>query len=125
MRECGKCTKCCEGYLQMDDPLFAAKQGVINGVRVKCNWLNRGGEHGCFIYDDKPHVCNSYLCEWKLNDSLPDLMNPYISNTIITRRVRKNVKFYQVIYTGEEVPQTLIDFLNNWSNHYYCLSVAK
>lgn len=59
-RQCGECTVCCT-YLRIS---VLDKEGL-----TPCHNLfefaadgHTGG--GCAVYDDKPSVCNQYICEW-------------------------------------------------------------
>ena len=121
VRECGQCTKCCEGYLSIDEPSYGVVVGIIANKRTPCQWLNRGGEKGCFTYDFRPPVCHEYQCEWKTNLTLPDSMSPHLSNLIITERKKAGVRFYDVVYTGHTIPEESIESLNKWLTLPYCI----
>jgi hypothetical protein len=67
-RECGACHVCCV-ELGIDAPQLDKPDGMV------CPHLKPG--FGCAIYHDRPDVCRSWYCGWRLiglNDDLrPDL----------------------------------------------------
>jgi len=59
-RTCGECTVCCDGWLHADI------LGHHMGDGVPCHFLRAGR---CSIYQDRPNVCRSFYCGWRLSDS--------------------------------------------------------
>lgn len=83
-RECGTCTKCCEGHLS------GAAHGVKFRDGVPCFFLEINV--GCTIYEDRPrHPCKAYKCQWIINEDLPDHFKPEISHIMPTRRGQKYI----------------------------------
>jgi hypothetical protein len=82
-RECGTCTKCCEGWLSADikghkmfpgKPCFFIEQGV-----------------GCKDYEGRPEdPCKDFECGWKQIVGMPDEFRPELSGTIMSYRERTN-----------------------------------
>jgi hypothetical protein len=80
IRECGTCTKCCEGFLSADirghkmfpgKPCFFVEQGV-----------------GCKDYENRPEdPCKTFLCAWKQIDTMLDEFKPEISGVIMQWKV--------------------------------------
>ena len=124
-RNCGTCTKCCDGTLE----------GSINGHTMKlgkpCYYLTIG--KGCNIYSERPQdPCVRYKCAWLEDENIPDFMKPENSNCILDYREKNNIRYLRLVesdipYTSE-VLSWCIDYAqkNNitlmWSingkNHY-------
>ena len=82
-RECGSCTKCCEGY--NSGSAHGIKFGNIQGRFVLCHFLEIG--LGCTIYEDRPkHPCQMYKCHWLTTPDVPEHFKPEISHIMATRR---------------------------------------
>jgi hypothetical protein len=78
-RECGTCTKCCEGYLS----------GNIRGYEMfkgkPCFFVKIG--KGCIDYENRPkNPCKNFTCGWKIIDEMPENFKPEISGVIFTWR---------------------------------------
>ena len=59
-RECGTCTKCCDGTTSVGGDIF----GHIYGNGKPCHFLNLT-EKKCGIYKDRPNdPCKTYKCMW-------------------------------------------------------------
>ncbi len=75
-KECGTCTKCCEGWLTAN----------INGIDIypgkPCFFIEIG--KGCTIYKDRPeNPCKSFQCGWKQIENMPDEFKPENSGVIM------------------------------------------
>jgi hypothetical protein len=75
-KECGTCTKCCEGWLSAD----------IKGHKMypgkPCFFIEMG--KGCKIYKDRPKdPCKDFLCGWRFIDDMPNKFRPEISGVIM------------------------------------------
>jgi hypothetical protein len=78
-RDCGSCTKCCEGYTS------GGAHGVKFGNGVPCFFLEINV--GCTIYEDRPrHPCQTFKCNWLQNMDTPEHFQPNISHIMATRR---------------------------------------
>jgi hypothetical protein len=95
-KQCGTCTKCCEGYIP----------GSINGIKIfvgnPCSYIK---DSCCSIYLNKPTNCTAYKCEWLVNELIPESMKPtsigFIidfqeTNFRIIENVRKKFKYLRV-----------------------------
>ncbi len=96
-RNCGTCTKCCDGTLE----------GNINGHIMKsgkpCYYLTIG--KGCNIYNERPQdPCVRYKCAWLEDENVPDFMKPEISNCILDYREKNNIKYLRLVSC--EIPYT-------------------
>lgn len=108
MRECGGCTKCCEGWLQAD----------IKGHKMypgrPCHFLAAGA---CTIYGDRPGTCRNYNCAWKSEDIFPAWMRPDLSGVIITKMVNPmnpQAFYYEVSEAGGKLSVSALNWLVQW-----------
>ena len=77
-RECGTCTKCCEGWLK----------GNIKGHEMypgkPCFFVEIG--KGCKDYENRPQEpCKSFECGWITIDEMPEEFKPSMSGVIMSR----------------------------------------
>ena len=93
-RQCGDCTKCCEGNLlgeALGKTFFRSKP---------CHFVAIG--QGCTVYAQRPkEPCVTYKCEWLTNPDIPEWMKPNLINTIIDKRKTKSgIEYLNVIEAG-------------------------
>jgi len=108
-RQCGSCTKCCEGWLQADiygHKMFPGKH---------CNFLKQSK---CTIYDNRPDVCRDFECGWLRDDGTlfdewtrPDIVNHIL---VFTRQI--GCSWYEIVPAQETISLTFLS---------YILSIAK
>lgn len=125
-RECGNCTKCCEGYLSGE-----AKGKPFFGGRP-CHFVNIG--KGCSIYKERPlNPCVAYKCAWIKDDRLPEWFKPNAINAIVDFRKIEGIEYIDVVEAGEPLRIDVLSWLimyaiNNsmnlhWTikngNHYF------
>ena len=69
IKECGTCTKCCEGWLKakiIDQDMYPGKP---------CVFIEVG--KGCKIYKNRPKdPCKDFMCEWMKIEDMPDEFKP-------------------------------------------------
>ena len=75
-RECGTCTRCCEGWLLAD----------IRGQRLfpgkPCIFVEIG--KGCKDYENRPQEpCKRFACSWITIEDMPENFKPNISGVIM------------------------------------------
>lgn len=110
MRECGTCTKCCDGYLK----------GEVNGHKfyngMPCFYSTK---KGCAIYNERPHSpCRTFSCEWLINEDIPFWMKPDEVNAIVAKeKLKSGIGFIKVLEAGEKLRVEVL----NWVIRY-CLS---
>ena len=76
-KECGTCTKCCEGYLH------ANIRGHEMSKGKPCIFVEIG--KGCKEYDKRPYdPCKTFSCGWKSIEEMPDEFKPEISGVIVS-----------------------------------------
>lgn len=88
-RECGTCTKCCEGWLSADirghkmfpgKPCFFVEQGV-----------------GCKDYENRPKSpCRNFSCGWKEVVEMPEEFKPELSGVIVQLLKKDNTQFISI-----------------------------
>ena len=97
-RECGNCTKCCDGWLTgvaYDKPFFPGRP---------CHFVASGDK--CTIYAKRPqNPCVIYKCEWLANPDIPEWVKPNEINTIITRRKFEDsgIEYLDMSEAGEKL----------------------
>ena len=106
-RQCGSCTKCCDGWLSAKIYDFEI------GEEIGCPLRIRGG--GCSVHTDpsRPHICGEFRCVWLRNekDFLPDWMRPDISNQIVLFHRFPEYEYFEVVNAGDNLSLTMITWL--------------
>lgn len=108
-RECGECTKCCEGYLTANIHGHAMYKGN------PCFFL----EKKCSIYSDRPvEPCHEYNCYWIDSDELPMWMKPSLSGVIISEKVHSsnpNLTYFDITETGSKIDSKVLNWVIHWA----------
>ena len=105
-RSCGGCTKCCEGWLS------GQAYGFEFHANKPCAFL---GVHGCNIYVNRPYnPCKTFQCEWTLNHSLPEWLQPNRSNVIMSRRTIGDYSFLMIVPAGKLISKRV----HEWAEEY-------
>jgi hypothetical protein len=106
-RECGSCTKCCEGYLAgeaLGHSFFLGKP---------CHFVAIGT--GCTVYDKRPQdPCVTYKCGWLTNLDIPEWLKPEAVNVIIDQREMKGHTYFNLREAGATVSSRVL----NWFIQY-------
>jgi uncharacterized cysteine cluster protein YcgN (CxxCxxCC family) len=85
-KECGTCTRCCDGTLAGDVRGHAMYPGK------PCFFLEIGG--ACGDYENRPHSpCKEYKCLWLTYEEVPDYIKPENANAILDLEQHKG-KWY-------------------------------
>lgn len=122
-RQCGTCTKCCEGWLSGEahgKPFYKGKP---------CHFISIG--KGCSIYAKRPKdPCVSYKCDWLLNEEIPEWMKPSDINAIIDTQYIKDISYLRLIEAGETLRSNVLTYLmlyalNNKLNFYWEVNGSK
>lgn len=108
-RECGDCTKCCEGYLT----------GIVHGRPMykghPCFYL----EKSCTIYKDRPvNPCHDYSCYWLESDEIPMWMKPSLSGVIISEKVHStnpSLSYFDITEAGKKIDSTILNWIIHWA----------
>ena len=79
-RECGTCTKCCEGWLSGDvrgHKMYPGKPCFFLEIGI-------GKPSGCSDYENRPDdPCKKYKCFWIADENIPDEFKPEVSGVIL------------------------------------------
>ena len=119
-RECGSCTKCCEGFLSGE-----AKGKTFYGGKP-CHFVAVG--KGCSIYKERPiNPCVSYKCAWLIDENLPEWFKPDYINTIIDIRKINNIQYINVVDAGSPLKTEVLSWLimyslNNGLNLFWTIN---
>ena len=120
-RECGTCSKCCEGWLLADIkpeiPGFIGDEESLAPGKP-CRFLNMDKNEwkgvGCTIYEYRPYEpCERYKCVW-LNDdkyAIPEWLKPNLSNIIISEKDWEGGKYWWVCETRENIRGEVLNWL--------------
>ena len=116
-RECGTCTKCCEGWLT----------GEALGHRFylgnPCHFIAIG--KGCTVYAKRPKdPCVTYKCAWLTDENIPEWMKPSDINAIIDWREKEGIKYLNINEAGAILDSRVLTWaiqyaLNNKFNFYW------
>lgn len=103
-RECGTCTKCCEGWLAGE------ALGHSFYLGKPCHFVVIG--KGCSVYAKRPKdPCVSYKCSWIKNDDIPMWMKPSEINAIIDERVEKGISYLRISEAGSKLDSKVLTWL--------------
>jgi hypothetical protein len=106
-RECGTCTKCCEGWLAADIrgyPMFPGKP---------CFFVEQGV--GCKDYENRPKSpCQNFDCSWIKIPGMPEEFKPEFSNVIISEKDLKGMKVISVNKAPDNPSPQLLSWIINY-----------
>lgn len=119
MRECGTCTKCCEGHLH------GSAHGHAFWKGRPCHFLS--ASKGCTIYTDRPeNPCKTYKCMWLADETnkIPEWLKPNEVNAILTLRQVNGIEYIHLAEAGETMRSDVLSWaiqhtLNNGLNLSY------
>jgi hypothetical protein len=110
-RECGTCTKCCEGWLTGDvrghkmfpgKPCFFVEQGV-----------------GCKDYGNRPtNPCKTFSCGWKEVIEMPEHFKPETSGVIIKWANEGDTRFISIIKAPLDPTADLLSWVISYVTPY-------
>ena len=104
-RECGNCTKCCEGPLD----------GIPNrGPGTPCVYVSLG--KGCTIHDMRPKLCKSFQCGWRTEEKIPLEMKPSLTNYIPYLKYVNDIPYYFFVPAPDKMNQMEIKLLKAWAD---------
>ena len=94
-KQCGTCTKCCEGYL---------------GANIKGHEMYPGKpcffleiNKGCKIYVDRPKdPCKDFECSWKFIDEMPDEFKPEVCGVIMQLKENSGNQYFIIVKAPNE-----------------------
>lgn len=102
-RECGSCTKCCEGFLSgvaREKPFFKGRS---------CHFVSKG--KGCTIYSTRPkEPCATFQCVWLTNQDFPEWLKPDLENVIFTQRFTNGISYIVLHEAGNVVASRVLSW---------------
>lgn len=102
-RECGSCTKCCDGWL------IGEAHGHKFWPSKPCHFK---ATNKCAIYESRPEKpCKTYNCQWLMDDAIPYWMKPNEINAIITNREVKGIKYFDIQEAGEKLRVEVLNWI--------------
>lgn len=107
-RDCGECTKCCEGYLY-GDIKFADGRQIPLGPKP-CSILQIG--KGCGDYENRPQSpCRGFECEWlRQPDVYPVEMRPDRIGTIFSLQEVEGIPYLRITEAGKRLDAEVLSF---------------
>jgi hypothetical protein len=103
-RECGECTKCCDGWLA----------GNIKGHQMypgqPCFFVTK---NGCSDYENRPQEpCKKFECLWKSQpDIFPAWMRPDLVGSILTSQKIQDIEFVYLVECGTKPDSSMLSWL--------------
>lgn len=102
-RECGSCTKCCEGHLAAN----------IKGHQMypgkPCFFVEIG--KGCKEYNSRPaEPCRNYICYWKLNQEVPKRFKPEHSGVLMNWYEIEGMNYIDIVKAPNEVTVEILSW---------------
>ena len=103
-KECGTCTKCCEGWLT------ANIKGHDMYPGKPCFFVEIG--KGCKDYKNRPkNPCKNFLCGWRLIDDMPEEFKPEKTGVIVSLKKENDIE-YMVL---SKAPNNPTEQLLSWA----------
>jgi hypothetical protein len=103
-RECGTCTKCCEGWLlgqALGHTFFKGKP---------CHFVSL--DKGCTVYAKRPKdPCITFKCEWLTNTDIPEWFKPNEINAIVRVKEDNGISYLAVIEAGQTLSSKVLSWL--------------
>ena len=102
-RQCGECTKCCEGYLHGESDLIMRDGKTFKLGGKPCPILQIG--KGCGEYENRPqNPCAGFECEWlRQPDVYPEEMRPDRIGAIFSLKYVEGVQYLRITEAGNRL----------------------
>lgn len=108
-KECGSCTKCCEGWLMGQINLRTMYPGK------PCYLVEIGV--GCKDYENRPMFpCQNFSCLWLANDNIPNKYKPETCGVIVTSFIDKGSRVLTLVPAPENPSQEMIDWFKSYAD---------
>ena len=102
MRECGDCTACCDGWLEIE----------VDGVQACAGTpCPRSTGKGCNDYSNRPDQCRTFSCAWR-EGYLLDWMRPDKAKVIVIRDKPK-IGIDTATPVGKRIPPRALNVLSD------------
>jgi hypothetical protein len=103
-RECGTCTKCCEGWLTTNVLGHSLYPGQ------PCHFVSIN--QGCTNYAKRPsNPCALYKCDWLKNEYIPEWMKPDKINAIIDTREINGIPYIALFEAGATLDPRVLTWM--------------
>jgi hypothetical protein len=112
MKECGTCTKCCEGWTTHTVYGHHAYPGN------PCYFLEQG--KGCKIYQDRPeHPCKEFFCVWIRKEELDESLKPENNGILSSKRgIRDtNITYIQITPAPNNPDRQYLDIMKRYDEN--------
>lgn len=116
-RQCGPCTRCCEGWLH------GSAHGKPFWRGRPCHYF----EGRCTIYGNHPDdPCKTFRCQWLDNETIPSWMRPDLVNAILVKRRKNDIDYLEINEASEKLRVEVLSWavmycLQNKLNLYYTI----
>jgi hypothetical protein len=105
-RECGECTKCCEGWLNSNAYGYTQNRGK------PCHFLLKK----CTIYKDRPKdPCRDFKCVWLESDLMPMWMRPDLIKAVVLRKITNDIEYLQILESGAKLDSSVLNWFIVWA----------
>lgn len=103
IRECGTCTRCCEGYLfgEVNNNYF------YNGR--PCHYVSPGT--GCTIHEERPEMCEAFKCGWLSDPRIPEWLKPELSNAMISFTQVEGIPYLSLMEVGAKMDSKVLSWV--------------
>jgi len=108
-KECGTCTKCCEGWL-------SAK--IHDQVLLPNNPCKYIKNNSCSIYDNRPiKPCRTFNCLW-ISKNLPEEFKPSVSGVISIQNIIEKQSYIFLVNAPKYPSKELVNWFKiNYKNN--------
>jgi len=108
IRQCGECTKCCEGYLHGESDLIMRDGKTFKLGGKPCPILQIG--KGCGEYENRPqNPCAGFECEWlRQPDVYPEEMRPDRIGAIFSLQDVEGVQYLRITEAGQRLDSEVL-----------------
>ncbi len=102
-RECGTCTRCCEGYM------FGEVYGnqFYNGR--PCHYVSPG--KGCTIHEERPDMCRGFKCGWLIDSRIPEWMKPELTNAMPFFTSVNGIPYLSLMEVGAKLDSKVLSWV--------------
>ena len=102
-RECGTCTKCCEGYVNGEALGHSFHRGK------PCHFVSIG--KGCTVYAKRPKdPCVTFKCQWLENPDIPEWFKPSEIEAIVKHSEIQGIHYLSLIEAGKTLESRVLSW---------------
>ena len=97
-RVCGDCVACCMGALSFHDKTID-NEDIIVKDGIPCFKLDVN--NGCTIYEQRGKICQGFVCNWLIDEGLPEWLKPSQSGFIIHGQPDSEYMYFSSSHGGK------------------------